>query len=167
VILDALAAAGQRIAIERAGSDAEARLRAACGLHGPADPKGLGYCGRDFRVYRWMTIAQARAYYASPGALDRALLDESLAASHLSPGIRIGRMKRAYQRALVLALLTAADPEVLVVEGGEEFDEAPARALLLAAVARARRAVVTFTETALDGQAYTCVRASAEFTSYL
>jgi hypothetical protein len=105
----------------------------------------LAYCGQEFRVYRSMKIADAARFYAALNTKwDAAQLDDDLALAGLAPDFEVRRMKRAYQRALVLALACAATPATLVVEYGDEFDEAPAAALLQRAVTRAERAIVTY-----------------------
>lgn len=138
-----------RIAIVAATDAFHAALRARCGL-GPAHPSdgvpiGLGYCGREYRAYPAMRIADAARFY---GALNRGWdaerLREDLALAGLHERFEIKRMKRAFQRTLVLALAMAARPELLVVEHAEEFDEPGAHALLEASVARAPRVIVTY-----------------------
>ncbi len=107
--------------------------------------ENLAYCGREFRVYRSMRIADAKRFYAALNATwDAAQLDADLELAGLAPEFEVRRMKRAYQRALVLALSCASKPQTLVVEYGDEFDEAPAAALLERAVARTPHAIVTY-----------------------
>ena len=53
-------------------------------------------------------------------------------------------MKRAYQRALVLALAAAAEPTLLVIENAEEFDEPATLRLLERAVRRTHYALATY-----------------------
>ena len=92
-----------------------------------------------------MRIADATRFYAALNARwDQAQLDADLALAGLAPEFEVKRMKRAYQRALVLALSCASTPATLVVEYGDEFDEAPAAALLQRAVERAEHAIVTY-----------------------
>ena len=51
------------------------------------------------------------------------------AAAGLESHHAIRRLKRSYARALVVALLVATSPDVLVIEGIEELDEAAIGAL--------------------------------------
>jgi len=141
-----------RIALVGASDAFHARLRARCGL-GPAQPYagvpvGLGYCGREFRAYPAMRIADAARFYGALHARwDTARLRDDLATAGLAERFEIKRMKRAFQRTIVLAFAMAAQPRFLVVERAEEFDEPGALALLEASVARAQRAIVTYTGT--------------------
>jgi hypothetical protein len=92
-----------------------------------------------------MRIADAVRFYSAIHARwDAARLKADFDACGLRESFEVRRMKRAYQRALVLALACAALPEMLVVENAEEFDEAPAAALLAAAIARGPSALATF-----------------------
>jgi len=138
-----------RIAIVDATDAFHARLRARYGL-GPAQPYdgvpvGLGYCGREFRAYPAMRIADAARFYGALHARwNPARLRADLATAGLAERFEIRRMKRAYQRTIVLAFAMAAQPRLLVVENAEEFDEPGALALLETSVARAERAIVTY-----------------------
>ncbi len=92
-----------------------------------------------------MRIGDATRFYAALHATwDAAQLEADLDLAGLAPEFEVKRMKRAYQRALVLALSCAAQPDTLVVEYGDEFDEAPAAALLQRAVERVPHAIVTY-----------------------
>ncbi len=109
------------------------------------DVADVAYVGREFRVYPYMQIADAVRFYAALHARwDEAQLAADLASAGLEGGHQVRRLKLVYQRALVLALAVAPGPELLIVENAEEFDEAPARALLQRAVERVPRAIVTF-----------------------
>ena len=147
--MSAAVSLASHIAIVETDAAFHVRLRALCGL-GPAQPSdgkplGLGYCGREFRAYPAMTIANASRLY---GALnlrwDSAQLRDDLARSGMHERFEIRRMKRGFQRAIVLAFAMAARPDLLVIENAEEFDEPGAFALLEASVARAARAIVTY-----------------------
>jgi hypothetical protein len=127
----------------------------------------LAYCGAEYRVYPSMRIADAVRFFAALHARWNA---EQLAADFETAGLagsfEVRRMKRAYQRALVLAFAAAAEPELLVVESAEEFDEPRVEALLARAVARAPAALVTFAGEARpagDALALTGVLSPAEF----
>ena len=140
-----------RVALCDASDAVHADLRARY-LDAPID---LAYCGEEFRVYRSMRIADAIRFYAALNTRwDRGQLDADLALAGLAPEFEVRRMKRAYQRALVLALSCAPGPKTLVVEYGDEFDEAPAAALLERAVARAEHAIVTYRETSGEHAAW-------------
>lgn len=129
------------VAVRDADDAVHARLRAQF-LDAAPD---VAYCGREFRVYRSMRIADAARFYAALHARwDGTQLDDDLALCGLRPGFEVRRMKRAFQRALVLALACAARPATLVVEYGDEFDEPPTRALLQRALGRVSRAIVTY-----------------------
>ncbi len=142
-----------RIAVTGATRDLYALVREACGLSAPGESTAgrIGYCGRDFRTYGYMRVSQAVDFYAAlnAGRWASDQLADDLAFAGLGPTFEIGRMKRAYARALVLALTVATSPDVLVVEAAEEFDEAPALALLERCAVRAPRAIVVFSDTSL------------------
>jgi hypothetical protein len=111
---------------------------------------GFAYCGREFRVYPSMRIGDAIRFYSALNERWNAeTLTGDLRAAGLEERFEIKRMKTAYQRVLVLAFALAAEPRVLVVEAGEEFDEPPALAFLERAVARVPRALVTYSEEAV------------------
>ena len=157
--MNAAPAAIARIALVGATDGFHALLRARCGL-GPAHagdgtPIGLGYCGREFRAYPAMRVAEAARFYGALNAgWDAPRLREDLQTAGLQERFEIRRMKRAYQRTIVLAFAMAAQPELLVVENAEEFDEPGAFALLEASVTRVARAIVTYgTFEALDTKA--------------
>ena len=147
--MTALATLAPRIAIVDTTTAFHARLRGLYGL-GPAQPSagkpvGLGYCGREFRVYPAMKIAEAsRLYGALNVRWDAARLRDDLALAGMHDRFEIKRMKRGFQRAIVLAYAMASRPELLVVENAEEFDEPGAFALLEASVMRPKRAIVTY-----------------------
>ncbi|GAC1307052.1 MAG: hypothetical protein NVSMB19_19610 [Vulcanimicrobiaceae bacterium] len=147
--MNAAAVVATRIAVLDATEAYHRLLRARCGL-GPAQPYdgvpvGLGYCGREFRAYPSMRVADAARFYGALHARwDPARLRDDLATAGLDGRFDIGRMKRAYQRTIVLAFAMAARPQLLVVEHAEEFDEPGALALLEVSVARADRAIVTY-----------------------
>lgn len=165
--MNAAVSLAPRIAIVDTNAAFHVRLRALCGL-GPAQPSdgkpvALGYCGREFRAYPAMTIADASRLY---GALnlrwDPARLRDDLALAGMADRFEIKRMKRGFQRAIVLAYAMAARPELLVVENAEEFDEPGAFALLEASVVRAERAIVTYgTFEVLDTKARRATAAEA------
>jgi hypothetical protein len=145
-----LPAPGERIAIAPAGRELELELRARTGFRdGTPDPRRLGYCGREFRTYGRLRVGEAAAFYGGVCELDRALLDRYLRQAGLDDGLIIRRMKRGYHRALVLALIAASSPDLLVVEGAEDFNEAAPAALLEETIARAPRAIVTCEDSAV------------------
>ncbi len=125
---------------------------------------GLAYVGREYRVYSYMTVGFAARFYATlHDRWDPAALARALAVAGLAERFDVGRMKRAYQRTLVLAFALAALPRVLVVEGAEEFDEPGARALLERAVADVPAAVVTYApDASIDRAWYTDVVAARD-----
>ncbi len=143
--------AAERIAYTGASDAFHVALRARYGMlpGGARDGEqgDLAYVGREFRVYGYFRIAEAARFYAAlRHRWDDATLARALAVAGLEPRFEIRRMKRAYQRALVLCFALAAKPERLVVECGDEFDETPARVLLERAVGDVRHAVVTFAD---------------------
>ncbi len=164
-----IVAAGSRVGLTGADAAFHARLRAAFGL-APAsrelDPRGLAYCGAEYRVYPFMRIADAvRFFSAVHERWDAEQLASDFALAGLDGAFEVRRMKRAYQRTLVLALSAASLPSTLVVENAEQFDEPPARALLARAIERAPAALVTFEGDASpdDVAAYTSVVPAATF----
>ncbi len=164
-----IVAAGSRVALTGADAAFHARLRAAFGL-APAsralDPRGLAYCGAEYRVYPSMRIADAvRFYSAVHERWDGDQLAADFALAGLDGSFEVRRMKRAYQRTLVLALAAASLPSTLVVENAEQFDEPRARALLVHAIERAPAAFVTFEgdASADDVATYTSVVPAAAF----
>ena len=115
--------------------------------HGaPLDPRAaVAYCGREFRVYPSMRVGEAVRFYAAlHDRWNAATLRDDLERTNLGEDVEVRRMKRAYQRALVLALALATEPELLVVESANEFDEPAAAELLDASVRRVPRALVTY-----------------------
>ncbi len=147
-----------RFAVVGADDAFHARLRARFGLSPSPQaleaPRGLAYCGREFRIYPTMSIADAiRFYGAIHERWNAEQLTDDLLASNLRPEFEVRRMKRAYQRALVLALATAAEPAALVVEHAEEFDEPPTALLLERVVRRTPYALATYAEGAQAGSA--------------
>ncbi len=114
-----------------------------------------------------MRIAEAARFFAALHLRwNAAQLASDFEAAGLSGTFEVRRMKRAYQRALVLAFAAAAEPELLVVESGEEFDEPPAAALLARAVARVPAALVTFggeARPAAAASVFSSVVTAAEF----
>ena len=140
------------VAISDASEAYCARLRARFGLApdagpatDPAAPRGLAYCGREFRADPSMTIADAARFYGTLHARwNTARLLDLLRLAGLEERFEIGRMKRAFQRAIVLAFALASEPDVLIVENAEEFDEDGARAVLERALALVSRAIVTY-----------------------
>jgi len=139
--------AAVRVAISEASEAFCARLRRRYGL-APGVlplPVGLGYCGREYRVYPSMRIVDAMRFYAALHVRwNDARLRDALARAGLDERFEIRRMKRAYQRALVLAFALAAEPALLVVENAEEFDETGSRALLQYAVDLVPSVIVTY-----------------------
>lgn len=129
-----------------------------------ADHDGVGYVGRDFRVYEYMQVGFARRFYATlHERWDADGLATALQIAGLDDHFDVRRMKRAYKRALVLAFALAATPRMLVVEGAEEFDEAGARALLAHAIETVPAVVVTYgPETAIEREWYTRVVAARD-----
>ena len=92
-----------------------------------------------------MRIAEAIRFYATLHVRwNDARVRAYLALAGLDERFEIRRMKRAYQRAIVLAFALASEPVVLVVENTEEFDEERCRALLERAVDFVPRAIVTY-----------------------
>ena len=160
-------ARGARLAVTGADDAFHANLRRSLGLAPGSDaqPEGLAYIGREFRVYTFMRIGDAvRFFSALHGRWDADALAADFETSGLNAGHEVRRMKRTYQRALVLALAMAAVPDLLVVELGEEFDEEPTRALLRACVERAPRAIVTFAASAaVDAGWFDGVVSASEF----
>ncbi len=135
------------------------RLRACFGLapssSDPVAPRGLAYCGQEFRIYPSMRIAEAVRFYAAiHERWDAERLAADLAVANMRPEFEVRRMKRAYQRALVVALATAAEPVSLVVENAEEFDEAPTLLLLQRVLRRTPFALVTYGEGAQADAAF-------------
>ena len=148
-----------RFAIVGADEAFHARLRTCFGLAPSSQdtvaPRELAYCGQEFRIYPSMRIAEAVRFYAAIHERWNAeRLAADLAAANLRPDFEVRRMKRAYQRALVLALATAAEPASLVVENAEEFDEAPTALLLQNVVRRTPYALVTYGEGAQADAAF-------------
>lgn len=143
-------ASGERVAVADASEAYCARLRARFGLArdavgDPAAPRGLAYCGREFRAYPSMRVADASRFYRTlHERWDDARLAELLRLAGLEERFEIGRMKRAFQRAIVLAFALASEPDVLVVENAEEFDEDGARAVLERALALVPRTILTY-----------------------
>ncbi len=142
---------GGRFAIVGADDAFHARLRTCFGLAPSSQelvaPRGLAYCGREYRIYPSMRIAEAvRFYSAIHERWSAEQLNADLAVANLRPEYEVRRMKRAYQRALVVALATAAEPDSLVIEHAEEFDEAPTALLLERALRRTPYALVTYGE---------------------
>ena len=140
-----------RFAIVGADDAFHKRLRTYFGLAPSSQelvaPRGLAYCGREFRIYPSMHISDAlRFYSAIHERWNTERLEADLAIANLRPEFEVRRMKRAYQRALVLALATAAEPESLVIENAEEFDEAPTALLMERALRRMPFALVTYGE---------------------
>ena len=158
-----------RIALTGADDAFHARLRARFGLtptgalSGPAAT--LAYCGADFRVYPSMRVGEASRFF---GALhDRwnaATLKADLERAGLRDDFEIRRMKRAFQRTVVLAFALASEPTVLVIEAADEFEEPGAAALLSSAVRRVSRAIVTYGGESLpDASLFTESRAARDF----
>lgn len=132
----------RRVALVGATPATHDALRREAGL---APPHTVGYAGREYRVYSHMRVAEATRFYASlckrwdPGALQRGF---DLAG--IGDNFEIRRLKRAYQRALVLCYVLAQNPRRAVIEAGDEFDEAGPCRLLEHAVASVPSALVTF-----------------------
>ena len=140
---------GERVAIVGADDAFHTALRARYGMRpggsARAPDSDLAYLGHDFRAYDYFSIAEASRFYAAlERRWDAGVLARYLAIAGLEPRFEIKRMKRAYQRALVLCFALASSPERLVVELGEEFDEPPTRALLERATESVSHALVTF-----------------------
>ena len=140
-----------RFAIVGADDAFHARLRTCFGLAPSSQelvaPRGLAYCGREFRIYPSMRIAEAVRFYSAINERWNAeQLAADLAAANLRPEFEVRRMKRAYQRALVVALATATEPHSLVVENAEEFDEPAAALWLERALRRTPFALATYAE---------------------
>ena len=96
-------------------------------------------------MYPSMRIAEAVRFFSAIHARwDPGQLEADFAVAGLGASFEVRRMKRAYQRALVLALAAAAQPEILVIENAEEFDEPRVALLLERAIVRAPAALVTF-----------------------
>ena len=111
--------------------------------------RDVGYAGAEYRVYGFMRVADAVRFYGALHATwDGAQLAADLNAAGLTPQLEVRRMKTAYQRALVLALIAAARPETLVIERADQFDATAAAELLDRVVRRAPRALVTYASAA-------------------
>ncbi len=86
--------------------------------------------GRDLRPYPYMSVGGAERFQSAISKpWDSARFAAVCAAAGLESHHAIRRLKRSYARALVVALLVATSPDVLVIEGIEELDEAAAGAL--------------------------------------
>jgi ABC-type uncharacterized transport system ATPase subunit len=138
-----------RTAVTAADDAFHTRLRGRFGLTPRGAPldayAAVAYCGREFRVYPSMRVGEAVRFYAALHERWNAeALRDDLERTNLGDDVEVRRMKRAYQRALVLALALATEPELLVVESAHEFDEPAAAELLGAAVRRVPRALVTY-----------------------
>ncbi len=137
------------IAVVGADAAFHARLRVHYGLSPSSQAleaqSGLAYCGCEFRIYPSMRIGEAHRFYAAlHERWDAERLSADLGSANLRPDFEVRRMKRAYQRALVVAFASAADPDILVIENAEEFDEPGAARLLERAVRRMPFALVTY-----------------------
>ncbi len=116
--------------------------------------RDVGYAGADFRVYGYMRVADAVRFYSAIHARwDAAQLAEDLQATGLGLELEVRRMKTVYQRALVLALVSAARPDTLVIERAEQFDVPAAVALLERAVRRAAQVIATYAADAVPAEA--------------
>jgi len=114
----------------------------------PLRPGGVaGYVGREFRAYPSMRIADAGRFYAAlRPCWNAGRFAELTTTAGLHGGFAIGRMKRAFQRVLVLAIAAASEPERIAVEGGEEFDEPGALAALALTLSSQAAVIVTFAD---------------------
>jgi hypothetical protein len=149
-----------RLAVVRATDRFHVSLRAALGLRPPGHagtPVGLAYCGREFRVYPRMRVTDAIRFYAAlHERWDGATLRADLDAAGVLERFEVRRMKRAFQRALVLAFASASQPDLLVVENAEDFDEPATATLLDRCTRRAVQAILTYGDDAppTGGEAY-------------
>jgi len=90
----------------------------------------LARAGRDLRPYPYMSVGRAGRFQAAISKpWDAARFAAVCGAAGLESHHAIRRLKRSYARALVVALLVATSPDVLIIEGIEEFDEAAIGAL--------------------------------------
>ncbi len=96
-------------------------------------------------MYGFMRVGDAARYYAALHVRwDAVQLADDLTRAGLGAELEVRRMKTVYQRVLVLALISAAQPAFLVIERAEQFDVPPAAELLDRVVRRAARAIVTY-----------------------
>lgn len=90
----------------------------------------IAHAGRDLRPYPYMSVGRAERFQAAISKpWDATRFATVRAAAGLESYHAIRRLKRSYARALVVALLVATSPDVLVIEGIEELDEAATGAL--------------------------------------
>ena|GEM_PF-1695520 len=120
-------ARGERVAFVGPGRAADEALASALA----AGPHGrIAIVGRELRPYPYMTVGGAARFQA---AISKPWEAGRFAAVCEAAGLEthhaVRRLKRSYARALVVALLVAGLPDVLVIEGAEELDEAAARAV--------------------------------------
>lgn len=109
----------------------------------------VAYAGKDFRAYDHMTVGRARTFYKRvAGDFDDERLGADLALADLDERLEIRRLKRAYARALALAIVVAKPYRLLVVENGEQFDAEPTHRLLADVVRRSADAIVTYADDA-------------------
>ncbi len=142
-----------RIALVDATDATHKLLRAAYGLapgarsgaNANASVEGVGYVGHEFRVYPYMRVAEATRFVAAiHRRWDLAVAERYFEIAGIGSNFEIRRLKRAFQRALVLCYALAGTPSRLVVENAEEFDEPGTRALLARAIADVPEVVVTY-----------------------
>ncbi len=134
------ATAAEHVAYTGASAAFEAMLRERHFGH-----RGVAYAGRSFRVYPSMSVGDAVRFYGAINPewqLER--LEADLALVSLGENFEVRRLKRAYQRSLVLAFAAATSPELLVVEGAEEFDDERTEALLARVLGRVPRSYATY-----------------------
>ncbi len=164
-----------RTAIVDATDATHASLRAAYGLtpgsrsNARADVRAaasdLGYVGHEFRVYPYMRVSEATRFIAAiHRSWDPVVAERYFEIAGIGSNFEIRRLKRAYQRALVLCYALAGNPARLVIENAEEFDEPGTRALLASAIASAPDVVVTYGAGAeIDRAWYDAVVAANEY----
>jgi hypothetical protein len=125
----------------------------------------VAYAGQEFRAYDYMTVGRARSFYKRvSGDFDDERLSADLARADLDERLQIRRLKRAYARALALAIVVAKPHRLVVVEHGEQFDAEPTAQLLSDIVRRSADAIVTYAEDATVPEAtFGCVVDAEQF----
>ncbi len=135
-----MSGARAHIAFVDASDETHAALRGAY-----AARSGAAYACADDRVYGFMRVADAMRFYGAINARwDREQLIADLESAGLTAKLEVRRMRTAFQRALVVALIAATRPDALVVERADQFDAEAAAALLARIVRRVPHAVVTY-----------------------
>ena len=120
-------APGERVAFVGPALEADAAVARALAAqkHGRT-----AYAGRDVRPYPYMSVGAAERFQAAISKpWDERRFLAVCGAAGLQRTHAVRRLKRSFARALVVALLVATTPNVLVIEGAEELDEAAAGAV--------------------------------------